>query len=269
MIRAKDILNSIILNERNMCDAQDIDDWLEYIARDQEIDEIVTWLQTRFRKYIINDCPFAHPLTEAPEFAPEWLEKALERGEEVYTINMAMDSPLRKLVDNLTGFLEDICPSREFYKFVKLPVQELIQKYAAYRTKRLKIDGVEIEHKYPDDFKWVRLLTKEAIENDGIELANCLRVHTYLSTMAVIRGDEIYYSLRDSSDHAKAMMNYYPKRDQFGEIRGYGNGEVPEKYRVYCIDLLNRKGFKDINSNELTNIGAIEQDGRYVSRSNV
>jgi hypothetical protein len=266
MITSRQILEAFPINERNMYDVDEIDDWLEYLARDQEIDEIKTWLQTRFRKYIINDCPFANLITEVPEFAPSWLSDALERGEEVYTIDISSDSALRNLVTKLMDFLEEICPSREFYKFIKLPIGDLIQRYAAYQTKRLKIDGIELEHKYSDGFKWVRLLTRDAIENDGEELANCLRIHTYLSTMAVIRGEEIYYSLRDPNDHAKAMMNFYPKRNEFGEIRGLANGEVPEKYRTYCIDFLNRKGFRDIDLDELKNINAVEQDGTYVSR---
>jgi hypothetical protein len=268
MIRAQDILNSIPLNERNMYDTEGIDNWIEYLARKQDVDEIKTWLESKFRKYVINDYPGAELLTEVPTYADDWLKKALERGEEVYSVDnaMNMDGNLADLAYRLTSFLDEICPSREFFKFVKMPVQDLIRKEEDYRAKRLRIEGVEVEYKYPDGFKWVNLLTHDAVLNDGEELANCLRVHTYLSALAIKNGKEKIFSLRDSGDRAKAMMGYDTSEDRIDQIRGFANKEVPVKYQSYCIDFLNRKKFRSVNTDELWNINATYQDGKFVSR---
>jgi hypothetical protein len=97
-------------------------------------------------------------------------------------------------------------------------------------------------------FKFVKLLTKNAVLREGNLMSHC--VGSYDPTKKDL------YSLRDAKNisHCTIEVSRDNKTDRVNQVKGKGNGEVHPRYINYVIDIL--KYFKmEIRNSELNYIG--------------
>jgi hypothetical protein len=270
MIRAKDILESLMqMNERNVINTGEIEDWIEQLADQTENYRIQEWVRKRLRMYLIND-QAADTIDRLPDDAPEWAEKAFERGEDLYQVSFDDDEwddiiDLLHTMDRLAEF-----SPRDFDKMMKTPMSpDLLERASELEKQMGKRQGVEETGiHYPDGCRWVLLKSFETIKWEGEEMANCLKTHTSTYFNKVVNGNTKLYSLRDANDRPRVIAEVqYSKLHQ---IVGYEDGYVDKKYRPHCLDLIDELSlsYKETSFASLRNLGAVKWDGKVYLNPN-
>jgi hypothetical protein len=257
LIKASYILESIsqvlVLNERNIINTDMVDEWVQGFVEDTDKPEIKRWLETRLRKYIINDMPGEHPLTkrdlkENPDMFDEpWMVQALERGETLYFINLDgqedfFEGALPHVIDYLEYVLDherEVPWNLQFRDITSLSVEDAIEKsndWMRWLNKDSDSDddegGVEQVLRV-GGFRWVELISKAALDYEGNMMGHCVR--SYWGR--VERGDCRIFSLRDSSNESHVTIEVAD--DEMRQIQGKQNKPPIEKYWDAIVEFLN------------------------------
>jgi ankyrin repeat protein len=284
MITAHHILESISqifrLDERNMYDTEAVDYWIKqkFYVVDKSIQD---WLETRLRKYIINDFPdvriIDHSFTSPIRRLPDWVEQAVNRGEEVVYFE-AGTREVRELQDQISHVIDyfeymlanynEIDPRLRVRNLLDISVPDAIRKSEEWTRWMNKKEFGNEEGGYEEvlkigGYKWLRLLSAAQLNYEGKEMQHC--VGSYAHTVAS-QSCEIF-SLRDSNDEPHVTIEYRPSHDEVYQIKGKQNKAPVEKYWDATIQFLQlgvKKGwFKKFK--ELENVGAILYDGEIYS----
>jgi hypothetical protein len=284
MIKASHIIESIsqiiVLNERNIINTDQVDAWVDDYVKDTNKPEIKKWLQTRLRKYIINDMPGEHPLTKAdweenPDMFDEpWMVQALDRGETLYYINLDgqedfFNGTLPHILDYFEYILShnDVPWDLQIRDLTSISVEDAIEKSQEW-TKWLnktsgQTEGTEgvREVLRVDGYRWVELTTQAALDYEGNGMGHCVRSYGG----RVERGECRIFSLRDSSNEPHVTIEI--SDNEMKQIQGKQNKPPIEKYWGATVEFLNYgldKGlFQRISSNSyLYDIEAIFYKGR-------
>jgi hypothetical protein len=269
MIRAKDILESLMqMNERNVLNTDEIEDWIEQLVGQTENSRVQEWIRKRLRMYLIND-QSADTVDSLPDDAPEWAEKAFERGEDLYHVSFD-DDEWNDIIDLLHRMdrLAEFSP-RDFDKMMKTPMSPDLLERAAELEKRMdKRQGVEETGiHYSDGCRWVLLKTFDTIKWEGEEMGNCLKQNTYKYYKEVEEGTTVLYSLRDRSDNPRASLDV-DGNGEIRQIRGFQNGAVDEPYQEHVFDLIDKKSLVCDQRSEVSNIGGVIVNSRVYKKDN-
>jgi ankyrin repeat protein len=285
MIKASYILESILqvfrLDERNMYDTESVDDWIEkrFVVLD---DSVGRWLETRLRKYIINDFPGVATLgknyVSKVYRHPDWVEQALERGEEIVYFDpgrrevFELEDKIHHVVDYFEYMLansQTIDPRLRIRDLTSISVEDAIEKSKQWTKWLTKKDsqgdseGAEEVLKV-GSYTWYQLLSAEQLDYEGKQMGHC--VGSYAERVKQKQCD--IYSLRDSSDESHVTIEV--RGTKVNQIKGKGNNPPIEKYQEPCVEFLNYgidKGwFKTFE--ELQNINAIDYKGKIYTENN-
>ena len=151
--------------------------------------------------------------------------------------------------------LEHIC---DYFMGIENPNYKLSYKNAMAKAKRWvesmrkdttnEIEWVDYEIVYKTKdwlMKFVKLLTKEAYENESSNMRHCIR--TYWGN------DREVFSLRDDVNMPHATMDIVKNWDTIMQIQGKWDNTVDGKYQQYNMEFLEYMGFT-INSDFLKKI---------------
>jgi ankyrin repeat protein len=280
MIKAQQILESISkvlrLDERNMYDTEGVDYWIK--EKFYVVDEpIQKWLETRLRKYVINDFPdvkvIDHSFTSPVRRLPDWVEQAIQNGEEVVYFD-AGTREVRELKDQISHVIDyfeymlanynEIDPRLRVRNLLDISVPDAIRKSEEWTRWMNKREFGNEEGGYEEvlrvgNYKWLRLLSTAQLNYEGKEMQHC--VGSYAHNVSS-RSCEIF-SLRDSNDEPHVTIEYRPSSDEVNQIKGKQNKAPIEKYWDATIQFLQfgaKKGwFKKFK--ELENVGAVLHNG--------
>jgi ankyrin repeat protein len=260
------ISNILILNERNIANLKDIEDEIKFFSGYTEHKEVKDWLNTIFRKYLINDYPKVQRLAYTGPNDPEWMAKAMDRGEMVYDV--IIDHTLTDEVFNIVSTMNHLYPSRDFDKFVKSPYPEAVKKSEYFQHQRERMEGVEPTGlEYPGGFRWMKLKGYETIKREGELMANCLRKDPAEYARQVKRGSMALYSLWDRNDKPKVTIQVHPGSQYIEQIKGFQNGKVDPEYRKYVFDFLKKGKFLVVR--DLDYIEAVEYEGEIYPKEDL
>jgi ankyrin repeat protein len=274
VIRAKDILESLEmvlrLDERNVANIDEIETWIrvQFIKKTPH-DEVKNWLNKTLRNYMISDYQGIYQIHSAPQNSPSWLERAIERGDPVFEVDIGPS--LDDFEDQILQAIEtmnSLYPSRDYDKMVKSPVDVVLDKTSEYLHNRKKFEGVEETGiKYPDGCRWVKLVTTATIEHEGELLANCLKDNPgELAAKIEDRKLELW-SLRTTQD--KPVVHVDIQGQKVAQIAGFQNGVVPIEYRSHVYDLIERGKFTSFATVALKNIKAVYYKGKLYDEERV
>jgi ankyrin repeat protein len=173
---------------------------------------------------------------------PAWIDKAIERGDTLYTVDISLE--FEEQIETIIDAMELLYPSREFDKMVKTPMSKDLFVYAerVLKSDRKRSGVEETGIHYSDGSRWVKLKAFETIKWEGDEMANCLKKWTNNYYKEIQSGTAEVYSLRDANN--KPRITVYAFHDQeVKQAKGYENSIVSEKYASYVYDLILKKGF--------------------------
>ena len=246
----------IPLEERNVANINDIEKYLQSIK--VEDPKIRKWLDSNLRNYLIRDHKDARLLKGIEGDQPEWLKKAIAKGDEVFVVEMP-----KYFTDQIQHVIDYLKSPEAPTDLTRLTVPDAIKKSEMWlkdllkKTKGKTASGdVEVIKEYPDGFYWLNLKDQAALDYEGDKMGHC--VAGYCGDLK--RGTQII-SLRDSKDEPHCTIEL--RGDYVQQIKGKGNKPVIDKYRQYVKNLLDTE-LKDIEveTGELNNIGLIKLDGK-------
>jgi hypothetical protein len=262
MITAKFILESINLpqlNERLVSNLSEISEFISELQgqffQDTAIERKVdAWLLTVLYNYLKEKHEDVSLTTTRPgRYADSDLKVAFQRGVPIYHIILT-----KGLEEDLIGVINYFLSGEAPPGFGKMSVPDAIQKAKkwsdSYKKSNLYrgTEGTELVMEMSHGYKWVKIISKEALEFEGNLMQNCVkRVDRWMGPIE--SGHMIFYSLRGPNN--EPFVDIRVERDDVMEIKGKNNKPPVERYWDYCVEFLNKMDFNNVH--ELDNIGAI------------
>jgi hypothetical protein len=281
MIRARDLIDKILLLEgaSNVLNVEEIEDFTRGLAQHLQPPEVKKWLTSNLRNYIIKDYPYRQKITRKNlnQFRhldlPEWASRAIEGGQVVEYISLR-DRPwqdfrvgLRHIIDYLLFqfYPEDHPMPRHLQvrDISTLSYQTALDKSQDWtdwlnsgEAVEEDPEGLEEVMKLSGGFRWVKVMSKAALNREGKEMGHC--VGSYADAVAADRCT--IYSLRDGKNEPHTTIEVV--RNEVVQIKGKQNKEVVPKYRGYVVEFLNKTGFDAEETEDIKNIGLINWDNK-------
>jgi hypothetical protein len=292
MIRARDIIESVIqLNERNIINTDDIDNFLSDCERRTRDSKVKHWINSTLRKYLINDVHTVRELTieqirhdnYLAHYAEEpWVTQAAERGDKLYRVYISgVEGAIQHAIDYLNDVVnppEDFPTELRVRDLTRISVLDAIDKAREWTEwlKRREVEGnVEEGEKeivrLDGGFKIVRLTNEAALDLEGKLMQHC--VGSYAEE--VEDEDVVIYSLRDSSNRPHVTFEVDPDRKSVVQIKGKQNDTPAEKYRSAIVEFLNYGikhdliSPKEIDARELERMDGVVYKGQVYRKSSM
>jgi ankyrin repeat protein len=254
MITASKILESIIsLNERNVVNTEEIDKYIRGFSLERDADT-KKWLETVFRKYLINDYPNAQPVKrgEVRGSIPSWMSQAFERGDELYRIELPHDLDaqvnhiLDYFVDVLTTEREDFPRDLYFNDITRISFPDAVKKAEDWMRwlSRLKAEGSDDPDKgefevlnLSDGMSVYQIVSASALSRESQEdrMGHCVGGEYFQNK--VKEGKCKIFSLRDRNNHPYCTMELEGRIIR--QIKGPFDHPVGQKYQGYVVEFLN------------------------------
>jgi hypothetical protein len=216
------------------------------------------WLDTVFRRYIINDYPYARKLTkrELTGKEPEWVVKALNENKEVI---VPMFSSYVSDLEHWMDYINTLPPNKDLTRLSIPQLQKQVVEWdLSFKKSGGNTSGVVIKT-YPTGFKWVELNTEEGLRYEGSNMNHC--VENYYDY--VQQGMTKIYSLRDSNNKPHTTIEVTD--NSLRQVKGKNNKAPNSKYLPYILDALNEGvfPFDDYNCQDLRMLPVIAIDDVY------
>jgi acetyltransferase-like isoleucine patch superfamily enzyme len=249
------LLNYLL--ERNIYNLDTIDQFIVDLSQTVNNPNVVKWLKSNLKNYLINKYDNVQLLTQLPKNAPLWAKKSTELYQ--ITITREFKDKIHHVVDYLRTLPGDIS---------RISVLDAISKSEEWTRQLIKkassdedSSDVKLIKKYPNGMFWVRLLTKQALEREGKLMGHC--VGGYCDY--VISEQIIIYSLRDTSNNPHVTIEQ--RENIIYQIKGRGNKEVVPKYHKYVIDFINSGNYDEVRDTH--NINMIFIDSKLYTYDNL
>ena len=240
------------LNERNILNLNDIDSFLKDISKRTNNNYVQKWIQSTFKRWLINQYSNVEPIKNYSSSMPSWAEKAIKTGE-LFSIKLE-DRVFKDQVLHVMDYLNT------YNNPIKFDYLMAIQKAEEYfnQLKRKASDafdesGIEIIKKYSDKFYWAKITSEHELQREGKIMNHCVG-----SYWAQVKSNQVsILSLRDLKNIPHCTVEYRGKN--INQIKGNSNGIVKKEYVPYVEDLLKGNVIKieQINKNDLLKIGLI------------
>jgi ankyrin repeat protein len=239
MIKARAIIETLQrIDERNVVNVDEIQDFIDGFKRDVRDPSIKKWLDGVCKKYIINEIA-AEEVSPSPN-APAWQRQAVARGEKLYRVKLdnylwvgRMHYYLEENIRSVLKYFEsDDAPKRP--EAILFP--DAVEKARAWEAKKEKEErdvqdpeGTE-EIARDGSMRWVQIHSKLSLDREGIEMHHCLRGSNYHPNWT-------YYSLRDAKN--KPHFTFEIDHGYLNQAKGYSNGAIEPEYRDMAVEFLN------------------------------
>jgi hypothetical protein len=288
MIKAKEVTESILsifrIDERNIYNVKDVEDWIEWILSRQHLGpvdmKIKKWFRSTVRNYMINEFPHTYTVIDAnisrEDKDKQWIVQAI-KSRDLYNVEVDtrygdyLIEKLNHVIDYFSYIIEhsdEIPKSLWIRNLDRISVKDAIQKseewtkWLAERDSAGWEEGEEIVKRTSDGFVVKRLISVAALNREGKEMQHC--VGSYAD--AVEDEHVTIYSLRDGSNNPHVTIEV-DKEDNVQQIKGKQNNAPIEKYHGAVIEFLN--WLNPDGALELENIDAVDYDGRFYHISEV
>ena len=250
MITASQILESLlsILEARVVFNASAIEEYLtQWKKYSNHEPRTVQWIETRLRKYILNDLTTAVRIykkdvtKEGLAETPTYVIKAFEKGEPVYhiTIRPEFYNQIRHVIDY---FKSDDAPQGQLHG---ISVEDAIRKSEEWNkilAKRAVDTETEEDYKVihkDGGFTWVELLTEKALSKETHYMDHCVGDPKMGYLKAIQGGDCQIISLRDPSNKPHVTIEYNLHEHSIEQVSGHGNQPVVSRYLPLCYKFIN------------------------------
>lgn len=226
-----------------------------------ENSQVKKYIKSNLRTWLINDYSNVELIRRASSVDPQWVQEALDRGDEIYYIDLDRDAEdlITKWVRYLNTLNGDIS---------RISVPQLKVKYEKYletATKMKYKDGEEVIREYSNGFAWKRVFSKEALLREGELMNHC--VGDYCKETA--NGNTSIYSLRDTYDKPHCTIEVR-KGGDLEQVKGNSNKPVKPEYIPYVLDFLKRMPVKVRDaSRELLLSGILFTGRNYIDLRNL
>lgn len=240
------IHNTQILLERNIANSSEVDAFITSSAERARQPAAKKWVNTTFRKWVINVYPNISAVSNVPPNAEEWLKQAIERGDDV--VNVSLSEKLRNLIDHIVDFLNDY-EQRTGKTQINMSVddaQAAAKAWVVEMNKQVEISkekeetGISVIFEFPDGHRWVSVESDAALGREGKRMGHC--VGSYASE---VKSGQIYiWSLRDSNNLPHATLEFSTKSKSIFQLKGKRNAPPIAKYVPYFLELCTQKKLK-------------------------
>jgi ankyrin repeat protein len=275
------------LNERNVANVWEIDEYVKQFTAQAQFPEINKWLQSNLRKFLINDYPEADQVTKLPDPTSRdyqaWMDAALQRGEEIFIVDVNgvesedFTEKVTHVVDYFNYMLEHpdtILRDLKVNDLTRISVPEAIKKSEQWTSwlinqskaggaaETVDEPGTTTIKVYGNGYRWVEVTSEDALNREGSQMGHC--VGSYASQVEAKQC--IIYSLRDEKNEPHVTIEVRGR--DVNQIKGKGNQAVVERYHDYVISFL-RQGKKEgwiSNVRELGNVGGVFYNGEIMKR---
>lgn len=282
MIKASDILESITftfrLDERNIYNIQEVDDWIEQTIRthSEMNQEIKKWLRSVVRNYLFNVYPHVELVTDKNrswivtfgDIGRDWVERSI-KSRNLYKLNLH-DPAVREFrleLWHIIDYLYDVFDNEDLPQDLKVRDISRLSFDAASKKAAEWIEwlnkkesegweeGEKKVFKTSDGFVVKEVFSHEALNREGKEMQHCVGSYADL----VDDGETTIYSLRDSSNNPHVTIEM--TRGEVLQIKGKQNREPIEKYHRAVIEFLNWLEPRHVE--DLENVGGVEYEGEF------
>lgn len=283
------LLESVVINPER------VETFVKSFLPDIQSQEARDWVVKRMRQIVMNsDEMYLRPLAahEIPPNAPQYVQVAKERGEQVYrfspeTPTNAFPELLNAaniLVDFFNGLYrqanEEIDATNQVAKQAKLNATKTLQKLGkmtwtqalaaaeqwakAGQKSAQKMDkhGGEVIMQWPNGYYAIRFTDAETMKRDGLQLQNCLGRGYYWDEVKA--GNQQVVAIRKPNDEAVVGMRFSANFGNIHECKGKNNQPITQVYEAYVVDLLHHLGTGGQNHDlSAAGINYNPQNGRY------
>ena len=253
----------VTVTARNVLFSKETEDFLKELQDKAANTNVKKYVKSNLRNWLVNSFEHVERVIRAKSSDPAWLKTALERGDEVYSLDLSpreMET-ISHWVDYLNTLNGDI--SRISIPQLQKKVKEWEESFA--KQKAGNEDGIELIHKYSDGFSWVRVFGKDSLNREGKLMNHC--VGSYYNE--VKNNKTSIYSLRDKSNKPHCTIEI--RKGKIEQIKGNSNKSIKQQYRKYIIDFLEKRyvKFNSANSSDLVDIGLLENGGKIYELRNL
>lgn len=230
----------IEITARNVLFSPKLLDVINYMGQDAANEKVEKWINSNFRNWLINDFKSTKTIKRYTSKHPIWVKIALDRKETIYYIE-----PTKKEIETFYDLVHYL--NTEKGNISRMSVDQVIQKTNTWKQEVTKNDGVQVIHEYPNGYRWVQVISKSALLQEGKEMQNCIRD---FNTGTI-------FSLRNEKN--KPHVNIELKSTTITQIKGRQNKPPIEKYHKYILSFFNDKliSFYDINQTDLFKMGLV------------
>lgn len=256
-------LNYLLL-ERNILNVHDIDAYINmHFVENHGRADIQNWFKSNLRNYLLRQHPdhiVSSTFARREYIDMPWVNKALDRGEEVSIV--AIDHELRTQVNHIRDFFR----ANPNINISRMTFQEALRQADLWTEQMNKrttdIDdkaGINVVRKYPDGFRWVKVISQQALDREGKLMKHCVGSYCH----QVFNGRAIIYSLRDKKNEPHCTIE--ARINSIEQIKGKTNKAVDDKYIEYVKDFVKNpvEGNKYDYVHDIENIGMFEINGKY------
>jgi hypothetical protein len=278
VIRASYILESIStllpLNERNVVNIPELEDFVDEICKSTPHQEIKVWFQKRYLYYLKELYPVTKPVTSVDPDSPDWLQKALDRGDEVIKvgINRYTTEEAEDILDCFTQLYDlsefDLDSKRLLEKLLKTPMDKDFLDRIQDIMDNLAKAGIElVPGIVTSGYKWFKLKSPKAIKTEGEILGLCLKDERLDYAGKVRRGAVTLYSMRKHTNDPKATMEV-DRNGLIVQVKGLHDEPPKGEYVKPCVEFINYgldKGWFKVSKDflkDLDEMGLIYTKGR-------
>jgi hypothetical protein len=285
MITAYQILESILnlfpLNERNVANIPELEDCIDIICKLTPYQEVKTWFQKRYLYYLKELYPVTKPVTSVDPDSPDWLQKALDRGDEVIEVSLSSHTmeEVSKILDCFTQLYDlsefDLDSKRLLEKLLKTPMDKDFLDRIQDIMDNLAKAGIElVPGIVTSGYKWFKLKSPKAIKTEGEILGLCLKDERLDYAGKVRRGEVTLYSMRKHTNDPKATMEV-DRNGLIVQVKGLHDEPPKGEYIKPCIEFINygvSKDWFDLSQGAPSDVilmGAVDYRGRLYLKENL
>ena len=244
---------------RNVVNIDDIKAFIKKIIKEKDVKDakIKKWLNSTFKKYLIDAYPTAQKYSKKPTAKdPDWLKDAVARGDKLYTVKLT--PALRGEVHHVIDFFNSGA------KFEKMSYKDAVKQSkkaftgtgkssgkdldVIYQNKVIKTipqkdaaKDSEVVTKLSDGYYVVHLQTKDSLLREGQKMQHCLRDPSDSWFKQASNHSIFLLSLRDKKGEPHATLEVKANGDVV-QAKGKQNQAVDSKYHKYIHEFLKLHG---------------------------
>lgn len=207
---------------------------LEYLKNRADNKFVKQWLDSTFRRHIINDEKSVDLVMPTPELlnnpkTPDWLKKSLEKNELVYYHASYIE------IEHLIDYLNTL-PARP----IKMSVMQVKDHVKEWDNQKIKVRGEgKVKELYKTKkFKWVQLLDEKALDYESSEMDHCVGKGGY--DKKIKSGMSKIYSLRTLDENIPHVTLEVDNNNTLVQCKGFGNLGFPTICNPLVISFLKK-----------------------------
>lgn len=261
-------MTKLLLLELNFINELDLNNFIGDLVNRTNREEPKAWLKSNLKNFLKNDLTNARPLLQLPPNSPAWAQRAVERGDKLFSFEPNPDvmDQYYHLVDWLNALDENTQIYKNLSRLSVPDAEKFAQEWLKNQIKKSSEQedekGIIDVMKLPNGFKWVDLTTAACLSREGKLMGHC--VGSYGNQ---IQSGTKIYSLRDYQNVPHATLSVI-QNQYIDQVKGKQNRPPDKKYQNLTIEFLNHLGLPPREHNtDIDRMGLVydSQTKKYTS----